>query len=99
MIEKLASDLGGRVTTGASGAFGPVVVRRRLGSTLRKLREDANMRLDQVAAELEVSTSKISRLETGHSVPKTWDVKNLLSVYGLEDSESAGRDSPVGGGE
>lgn len=87
MIEKLAYDLGGRVTTGASGAFGPVVVRRRLGSTLRKLREDANMRLEQVAAELEVSTSKISRLETGHSVPKTWDVRNLLSVYGLEDAD------------
>jgi transcriptional regulator with XRE-family HTH domain len=64
-----------------------VVVRRRLGATLRRLREDANLRLEQVAAELEVSTSKISRLETGHSLPKTWDVRNLLSVYGLEDAE------------
>jgi transcriptional regulator with XRE-family HTH domain len=75
------------VTTGASGAFGPVVVRRRLGATLRRLREDANMRLEQVAAELEVSSSKISRVETGHSVPKTWDVRNLLSVYGLDDAD------------
>jgi transcriptional regulator with XRE-family HTH domain len=75
------------VTTGTSGAFGPVVVRRRLGATLRRLREDANLRLEQVAAELEVSSSKISRLETGHSVPKTWDVRNLLSVYGIEDPD------------
>jgi transcriptional regulator with XRE-family HTH domain len=75
------------MNTGPYGAFGPVVVRRRLGATLRRLREDANLRLEQVAAELEVSTSKISRLETGHSVPKTWDVRNLLSVYGLEDAD------------
>lgn len=75
------------MTTGGSGASGPVVVRRRLGATLRRLREGANLRLEQVAAELEVSTSKISRLETGHSLPKTWDVRNLLSVYGLEDPE------------
>jgi transcriptional regulator with XRE-family HTH domain len=69
-----------------AGAFGPVVVRRRLGATLRRLREAANLRLEQVALELEVSTSKISRLETGHSLPKTWDVRNLLSVYGVEDA-------------
>lgn len=86
-IKKLAIDLGGEVTTGSPGAFGPVVVRRRLGATLRRLRESANLRLEEVAAELEVSTSKISRLETGHSVPKTWDVRNLLSVYGLVDAE------------
>lgn len=73
------------MTTGSPGPSGPVVVRRRLGATLRRLREGANLRLDQVAAELEVSTSKISRMETGHSLPKTWDVRNLLSVYGLED--------------
>jgi transcriptional regulator with XRE-family HTH domain len=75
------------VTTGASGAFGPVVVRRRLGAALRRLREDANMRLEQVATELEVSTSKISRLETGQSIAKTWDVRNLLTVYGVESPE------------
>ncbi|HEY2224858.1 helix-turn-helix transcriptional regulator [Actinomycetospora sp.] len=73
--------------TGSSGAVGPVVVRRRLGAALRRLREDANMRLEQVAAELEVSPAKISRLETGHSVAKTWDVRNLLTVYGVVDVE------------
>jgi transcriptional regulator with XRE-family HTH domain len=75
------------MTAGSSGPSGPVVVRRRLGATLRRLREGANLRLEQVAAELEVSSSKISRMETGHSLPKTWDVRNLLSVYGLEDED------------
>ena len=73
--------------TGPSGAVGPVVVRRRLGAALRRLREDADMRLERVAAELEVSPAKISRLETGHSVAKTWDVRNLLTVYGVNDSD------------
>lgn len=45
------------------------------------------MRLEQVAAELEVSPAKISRLETGHSAAKTWDVRNLLTVYGVDDTE------------
>jgi transcriptional regulator with XRE-family HTH domain len=80
--------------TGPSGAVGPVVVRRRLGAALRRLREDANMRLEHVAAELEVSPAKISRLETGHSVAKTWDVRNLLSVYGVADAEQ--RDQILG---
>ena len=64
---------------------GPVIVRRRLGNELRRLREDANLRLDAVAAELEVSQSKISRIETGHSTAKIWDVRNLLTLYGIGD--------------
>lgn len=52
------------------------------------------MRLEQVAAELEVSPAKISRLETGHSVAKTWDVRNLLTVYGVDDAEQ--RDQILG---
>ncbi|GAA4849990.1 helix-turn-helix transcriptional regulator [Actinomycetospora corticicola] len=75
------------MSTGSTGAFGPVVVRRRLGAALRRLREEAGLRLDQVAAELEWSASKISRLETGHSIAKTWDVRNLLTVYGMESGD------------
>jgi transcriptional regulator with XRE-family HTH domain len=71
------------VSTG-SEPIGPSVVRRRLGVELRRLREEANLRLEEVARELEVSPSKISRIETGHSIAKTWDVRNLLTVYGLE---------------
>jgi transcriptional regulator with XRE-family HTH domain len=66
-------------------SFGPVVVRRRLGSELRRLRDRAGLSLEQVAAELEVSPSKISRLENGQSPAKLWDVRNLLTLYGVED--------------
>jgi hypothetical protein len=73
------------VTSGPTGAFGPVVVRRRLGAELRRLREAAGLRLDQVASELEISAAKISRLETGQSIAKTWDVRNMLTIYGVRD--------------
>lgn len=73
------------VSTGSPDAVGPVVVRRRLGAALRRLREEAGLRLEQVAAELEVSPAKISRVETGHSTAKTWDVRNMLSIYEVED--------------
>lgn len=73
--------------TGDDRRVGPVIVRRRLGVELRRLREDANLRLEAVADELEVSASKISRIETGHSTAKTWDVRNLLTLYGVTDEE------------
>lgn len=66
---------------------GPVIVRRRLGQELRRLREEADLRLDAVAAEMEMSPSKISRIETGQSPAKTWDVRNLLTLYGITDDE------------
>lgn len=71
----------------AERSFGPVVVRRRLGSELRRLRDRAGLSLEQVARELEVSPSKISRLETGQSPAKVWDVRNLLTLYGVEDED------------
>ena len=41
----------------------PKVRRRRLGFELRQLRENADLTIEQVAARLEVSDSKISRIE------------------------------------
>lgn len=71
----------------AERSFGPVVVRRRLGSELRRLRIEAGMSLERAARGLEVSPSKLSRLENGESPPKLWDVRNLLTLYGVEDAE------------
>ncbi|GAA4798093.1 helix-turn-helix transcriptional regulator [Actinomycetospora chlora] len=68
-------------------SFGPVVVRRRLGAELRRLRDRAGLSLEQAARELEVSPSKISRLENGLSPAKVWDVRNLLTLYGVEDED------------
>jgi transcriptional regulator with XRE-family HTH domain len=66
---------------------GPAVPRRRLGAELRRLREEAKMRIEQVAEALECSTSKISRLETGKGIPKARDVKDLLTLYGVTDTK------------
>lgn len=64
---------------------GPVVPRRRLGADLRKLREAAGLRIDDVAAELECSVSKISRLETGKGIPRSRDVRDLLGLFRVTD--------------
>jgi transcriptional regulator with XRE-family HTH domain len=63
------------------GTQGPAGPRRRLGAELRRLRTSAGMHLDQVAEQLGVSTSKISRLETGKGLPKVADVRGLIRIY------------------
>ncbi|MFP5020983.1 helix-turn-helix domain-containing protein [Pseudonocardia phyllosphaerae] len=60
---------------------GPVVIRRRLGWVLKKLRMDQGRQLGEVAKMLEVSPSKLSRIETGHVEPKFRDVRDLLEIY------------------
>ncbi|MGH7278596.1 MAG: helix-turn-helix domain-containing protein [Candidatus Rokuibacteriota bacterium] len=66
---------------------GPAVPRRRLGAELRRLREDAGLLIEQVAEQLECSTSKISRLETGKGIPKARDVRDMLAMYGVTDGK------------
>ena len=68
-------------------APGPVVTRRRLGGELRRLRDGAGLKLDDVALKLECSPSKISRLENGKGIPKWRDVRDMLDVYGLAQGE------------
>jgi transcriptional regulator with XRE-family HTH domain len=60
---------------------GPAVVRRRLGAALKRLRGELGLRLDVVARRLEISPSKLSRLETGQVAPKIRDVRDLLEIY------------------
>ncbi|KIZ13525.1 helix-turn-helix domain-containing protein [Streptomyces natalensis] len=63
----------------------PTVRRRRLGQELRRLREDKGMTAEQVAERLLVSQSKISRLENGRRSISQRDVRDLCSVYEVED--------------
>ncbi|MFD7920686.1 helix-turn-helix domain-containing protein [Streptomyces sp. NPDC059740] len=63
----------------------PTVRRRRLGQELRRLRELRGMTAEEVAERLLVSQSKISRLENGRRSISQRDVRDLCSVYEVED--------------
>ncbi|MFM9450943.1 helix-turn-helix domain-containing protein [Streptomyces europaeiscabiei] len=83
-------------------AGGPTVRRRQLGAELRRLREHAGRKIEEVAAHLECSMSKIGRVETGQAPIKARDVRDLLGWYGVT-RPGADRDRalrrPVGGPE
>ncbi|WP_089155101.1 helix-turn-helix domain-containing protein [Micromonospora sp. NBS 11-29] len=67
-------------------APGPFLRRRRLGTELRRLREQANLTGDQVIDRVGwASASKLSRLENGRSRPDPEDVDALLTLYGADD--------------
>lgn len=69
---------------------GPLVPRQKLAQELRRLREDANLTLDQVATALEdISTSKLSRLENAQGSPRARDVRDLAQLYGIAGTELA----------
>lgn len=70
---------------------GPLIPRRRLGVELRRLREAAGLHLEDAAAQLECSISKISRLETGQGIPKSRDIRDLLALYNVEDRKAQER--------
>ena len=63
----------------------PTVRRRELGALLRALRNDRGLTVDQVAAELLCSPSKVSRMETGHRGATLRDVRDLCELYGVTD--------------
>jgi DNA-binding XRE family transcriptional regulator len=52
-----------------------------LGWRLRQLRRAAGLSQQQVAAALECSTSKVSRIETGEVLVTTRDVRDLAELY------------------
>jgi transcriptional regulator with XRE-family HTH domain len=70
---------------------GPLIPRRRLGVELRKLREDAKLRLDEVANQLMISNSKLSRLENGQGIPQMRDVRDLINFYQVAGTPLAER--------
>jgi transcriptional regulator with XRE-family HTH domain len=63
----------------------PTVRRRELGAILRKLREEKGFTAEQAAAQLLISTSKLSRMETGRGVVTARDVRDLCNLYGVGD--------------
>ena len=63
----------------------PAVRRRRLAAELRRLRERAGFRGEQVAEQLGWSASKVSRIELHRTGIKQRDLRQLLDLYGVQD--------------
>jgi transcriptional regulator with XRE-family HTH domain len=52
---------------------------------LRKLRDDCNFKLEEVAARLGVAPSTLSRIETGKAPTKSAYLHQMLQMYGVTD--------------
>jgi transcriptional regulator with XRE-family HTH domain len=72
---------------GESASARPTVQRLVLGSQLHRLRESRGITAEQAAEAIRGSYSKISRMEHGRVGFKERDVGDLLTLYGVTDSE------------
>jgi transcriptional regulator with XRE-family HTH domain len=69
----------------------PIEAHQTLGRRLRRLRESRKWTSATVARKLDISASKISRLENGENNVKETDIRLLLDLY--EVHEPAGREA------
>ncbi|MFJ2020603.1 helix-turn-helix domain-containing protein [Streptomyces nodosus] len=65
----------------------PTVRRRRLGTTLRRFRNEAGLSLDQVAEAMGWAAPKMSKIENAVQGIKPSDLAELLKVYGVTDPD------------
>jgi hypothetical protein len=65
----------------------PLVWRRWLAAELRRLREKADKTLDEVAAELECSRAKVSRIELAQVGVHPREVEAMLTFYRVSPQE------------
>src|SRR5580700_1897940 len=65
--------------------LGPTVRRRRLGAELRRLREGHSLKLEEVAEELNLAPSTLSRIETGKAPTKSAYLMAMLDMYKVDD--------------
>ena len=63
--------------------------RRLVGGALRRYRENVGYALEDAARVLECDRSKISRIETGQRGIRPKELRELLTEYGVPDSEQA----------
>jgi hypothetical protein len=70
---------------------GPIGPRRNIALTLKQLREDSGKLLTDVAGDLLISTSKLSRLENAQGKPQLRDIRDLIRYYGIEGTPQADR--------
>lgn len=75
--------------TGSAGrdqpVDGPTAVRIIVGAQLRQLREERGLTRAEAGETIRSSESKLSRMELGRVGFKLRDVKDLLTLYGVDD--------------
>jgi transcriptional regulator with XRE-family HTH domain len=71
------------------GAVASETNRARVGRELRRIRADAGLSGERVAAALGWSQSKLSRIETARFGVSIWDLARLLDHYGVVEEERA----------
>jgi transcriptional regulator with XRE-family HTH domain len=75
----------------ADKVTGPLGPRRHIAANLRQLREGSGKLLTDVADDLLISTSKLSRLENAQGKPQLRDIRDLIRYYGIENTTLAER--------
>ena len=70
---------------------GPALRRRELGAWLRALRTQKGLTVEQVAASLLCSPSKVSRMEKGEGSATARDVRDLCNLYEVTDEAERDR--------
>ncbi|HEY2266995.1 MAG TPA: helix-turn-helix transcriptional regulator [Streptosporangiaceae bacterium] len=65
----------------------PMVRRRQLMTELRRLRDEAGLTQDDVAAQLDWHPTKVMRIETGRTAPHPNDVRVMLGLFGVTNPE------------
>lgn len=61
---------------------------RRLTSELKRLRETAGLTVEEAAAQLNWSYSKLNRYELGRAIPPPKVVREMLALYGVREGNS-----------
>lgn len=61
----------------------PVMQRRRLAAALHRLRGESGKTLEEVAAYLECSPAKVSRIENNQVALRIQDARELMDLYGV----------------
>jgi transcriptional regulator with XRE-family HTH domain len=83
---RLHGRLHGRETILPDKVTGPLGPRRNIAAALRQLRAASGKNLSEVADDLMISTSKLSRLENAQGRPPPRDIRDLVRYYGIEDA-------------
>ncbi|SDT72354.1 helix-turn-helix domain-containing protein [Actinoplanes derwentensis] len=66
----------------------PTIARRRVRLALREARESAGLTQNQVAEEMEWSTSKVIRIENGDVSISANDLRSVLTFLGIRDKST-----------